>query len=110
MFAGLDERLDVFGGMFQNVVVEKNMVFLEDHDNGRAAEGEIAFFFAAQEDGAVVGLGDGGDGEGSDFDVEGLAEIGEIKHGNFSVVRSEDVEMLVERKRIDRIVFAFYWP
>ena len=110
MFAGLDERFDVFGGVLKNVVVEKYVVSLEDHDDSRAAEGEIAFFFAAHEDWAVVCLRNGCNGEGADFYEKGLPEIGEIKHGDFAVVRCEDVEILIERERIDGVVFAFHRP
>ena len=86
------------------------MVFLEDHDDGRAAKREIAFFFATHENRAVVCLRDGRDGEGTDFNEKGLSEIGEDKHGDFAVICREDVEILVERERIDGVVFAFHWP
>ena len=110
MFACLDKRFDVFGGVLQNVVIKKDMVLLEDQDDGRAAEGEVTFFFAAQEDRPIVSLGDGGDGKSTDFDEECLSEIGQIKQGDFAVICREDVEILVEGKWIDGVVSAFHWP
>ena len=110
MFAGLDKRFDVFGGVLKNIVVEKHMVFLEDHDDGRAAEGKIAFLFAAHENRAIIGLRDGRDGEGTDFNEKSLSEIGKINHGDFAVICRENIEILVERERIDRVVSAFHWP
>ena len=86
------------------------MAFLEDHDNGRSAKGEIAFFFCAHEDGAVRALRDGGDGERSDFNEKRLPEIGEIQKRDFAVIGRENVEILVERKRIDGVLFAFHRP
>ena len=96
MFTGLDERFDVFGGMFQYIVVEKDMAFLEDHDDGRAAEREETFLLAAEEDGTIMSLCDGGDGKSSDLNEERLSEIGEIKQGDFAIVRRENIEILVE--------------
>lgn len=94
-------------GKLEEVGAERDAAFLEEEDQGGSAEGKIAFFCAFLDECiGGVGLGNGADVGGTDFQVCDVAKGSVVEIGDGTAVLQENLWIVFGSNRMYRKEFA----